>query len=218
MDRTMNKSLLVFGGASLGAAVMYVLDPQMGNRRRSLLRDKISRSANLTGEAMGTTWRDARNRGVGLVASLKSRFSRDPVDDRVLAERVRSKVGTVVKHPRSIDVTAENGRVTLSGPILAHEVNRLIDTVQGVRGVVDVENRLDMHREPDNVPGLQGNPPRPRRGEQFELMQTNWSPTTRLLAGGAGGALVVYGVTRQNIRAAGLGLIGLALVGRALTI
>jgi hypothetical protein len=155
---------------------------------------------------------------VGLVASLKSRFSRDPVDDRVLAERVRSKLGTVVKHPRSIDVTAENGRVTLSGPILAHEVNRLIDTVQGVRGVVDVENRLDMHREPDNVPGLQGNPPRPRRGEQFELMQTNWSPTTRLLAAGAGGALVVYGVTRQNIPAAGLGLIGLALVGRALTI
>src|SRR5581483_10429177 len=114
----------------------------------------------LTGEAIGTTARDARNRAYGTVASLRSMLSGGAAGDEVVAERVRSKLGFLVRHPSSIEVTVKDGHVTLSGPILADEVDRLIRNVEQIRGVMGVENRLEVHEEPGNIPGLQGQPPR----------------------------------------------------------
>ena len=100
---------------------MYVLDPEMGRRRRALVRDKMTRSANLTSEGMATTWRDAKNRARGLVASTKALLQQEPPTDQVLAERIRAELGFVVRHPSSIEVAVQEGRVTLSGPVLADE-------------------------------------------------------------------------------------------------
>ena len=106
---------------------MYVLDPEMGRRRRALVRDKMTRSANATSEGIATTWHDVRNRARGLVASTKGLFQQEPPDDPVLRERVRAELGFLVRHPSSIEVTVQEGRVTLSGPVLADEMEQLVE-------------------------------------------------------------------------------------------
>ncbi|WP_447980059.1 SRPBCC family protein [Candidatus Nitrospira bockiana] len=213
----MNRVMLLLSGAGIGAGLMYILDPEGGNRRRALVRDKLSRAANVTGEALDTTWRDVRNRATGVTARVQSVWHREDVSDATLVERVRSQLGFLVRHPGSIEVCADQGRVILSGPVLADEVDRLVSQVRNVRGVREVENRLEVHEQPGNVPGLQGEPPRRPQGRQIEWLQTNWSPSARAAAGATGAALAWYGGARRDLPGTALALVGLALVGRALT-
>jgi osmotically-inducible protein OsmY len=65
-------------------------------------------------------------------------------------------MGHEISHPGAIEVTARSGRVTLSGPILADEVDRLIARVALVSGVSDVVNRLEVHQDAGNISSLQG--------------------------------------------------------------
>ena len=39
----MNKGVALIGGVGLGAALMYIFDPDRGGRRRALIRDKFGR-------------------------------------------------------------------------------------------------------------------------------------------------------------------------------
>lgn len=201
------------GSILAGVGLMYLLDPERGKRRRALLRDKVLRSADAAGGALGTTGRDLRNRTRGVFAEARSLVTRSRVSDEVLVERVRSKLGRVVTHPSSIEVDARDGHVTLSGPVLAREVDELLSCVSSVRGVEGIENNLEVHKQAGETPGLQGGgrPPEHR----FELMQENWSPTARLLAAAAGGGLAAYGAKRRGAAGAVLGAFGLGLLARA---
>jgi uncharacterized membrane protein len=214
-DNGLNRGLMLLAGLGFGVGLMSLLDPISGGRRRALVRDKVSRTVNKTGDALGATARDVRHRTRGLLAETRARFGPGAADDQVLAERVRSAMGRVVSHPRSIEVTAQDGRVTLSGPILADEVDRLLSTVSSVRGVQGVDNRLEVHQEPGDVPGLQGGVRRP--GARPDILQENWSPTTRLLVGAAGGALALWGLGRRDAVGTLAGLAGLGMVVRGLT-
>lgn len=211
----MNKALLFGTGLGLGTAAMFLLDPDRGKRRRALVRDKFELATRKTGECMEITARDVRNRTRGTIAAIQSRFSSEQPDDSVLVDRVRSKLGRIVSHPSAIQVTAENGNVTLSGPVLADEVPHLLSCVNWTRGVKEVNNNLEVHTEAGNHPALQGG--RERQGARFEFLQENWSPTARLLAGAAGSALAVYGGARRGPLGAGLGAAGLLLTTRAIT-
>jgi hypothetical protein len=124
-------------------------------------------------------------------------------------------MGWVVSHPHALEVTAEQGRVTLSGPILAREVDELLSCVSRVRGVADVENRLEVHEEAGNVSALQGG--RRRLGHRFELFQENWSPSARLLAGLAGVTLAAVGLSRRDPVSLALGAVGGCLLARGVT-
>jgi uncharacterized membrane protein len=132
-----------------------------------------------------------------------------------LVERVRAKLGRVASHPRAISVAARDGRVTLSGPILASEVDDVISAAQSVRGVTDVENELDVYAEAGDVSALQGRPRRPRR--KSALGGERWSPTARVVAGATGSALAVYGARRKDALGVALGVAGLALAMRGAT-
>ncbi|HXG92565.1 MAG TPA: SRPBCC family protein [Blastocatellia bacterium] len=211
----MNKGLALIASAGIGAGLMYIFDPDRGRRRRALARDKVIHVVNKTGDALGKTSRDLSNRVTGLVAEAESLFKRDKVSDETLVKRVRSRLGRVVSHPGSIEVMASDGLVTLSGPILASEVDDLLKCVLAVRGVKGMVDNLDVHVDPDGVPGLQGGRPRP--GMRWDVLQTNWSPTTRLLAGIAGGALIAYGVKRRGIIGGLSEPLGIAILSRALT-
>ena len=207
----------LLSAAGLGAAGMYLLDPRRGRRRRAMLRDKAVHTGRVVDDAAGVVRRDAWNRTRGLFAGLRARLSLRPPDDRKLAERIRSRLGFLVRHPSSIEVHVQHGRVTLSGPVLADEVDRLLARVTAMRGVRQVEDRLTAHQEPGNVPGLQGEPAR-RRGEGgFPLLQGYWSPTARVVAGAGGGALTLLGMRRGGLAGGALGLGGLALLLRGLT-
>jgi uncharacterized membrane protein len=204
-------------GGGLGAAMMYLLDQQAGRRRRAVIRDKAVHGAHVTQEATGKISRDARNRIHGFTSGIKRAFSKEEVDDRVLTERVRSDLGTVVSHPGSIQVTAENGLVKLSGVVLAAEVDNLIKQVKSVRGVRDVVDELDVHTESGNVPGLQGEGSRRLSGARFELAQENWSPAARFLTGAAGAGMMSYGLINRRLPGAVALAAGLPLFARALT-
>lgn len=210
-----NRNLSLIGGLSLGAGLMYLLDPERGARRRSLARDKVVSALAKTEDAVETTARDLGNRTRGMVAVMRSRARNEPIPDAVLEERVREKIGRLVSHPSSIEVMADRGVVTLSGPILAREVGRLLETVSSMREVTGLENRLEVHETPGDVPGLQGAPR--RREPRFELMQQNWSPTARLLVGTAGGALAYFGMQRRDLPGVALSALGLGLLARGVT-
>src|SRR5205085_7259942 len=125
----MDNRVQLMAGIGIGAALMYVLDPDRGNRRRALMRDKLMGAINSTGDAAGKTSRDLAHRARGLVAELTAGISDDTATDEVIEARVRSKLGRVVSHPKAIKVMVNQGRATLTGPILAPEVNSLLKCV-----------------------------------------------------------------------------------------
>jgi hypothetical protein len=213
----MNKGFAMMIGAGMGAGLMYFFDPRMGRRRRALVRDQGVHLAHRLDDAVDVTSRDLANRATGVWAEVRSGFSGKEVSDEVLAERVRSQLGGLVRHPSALEVRVEQGDVTLSGPVLRDEVDPLLSGVSSVRGVRAVEDRLSVHDGPGNVPDLQGQPmPRPS-GRQWDFMQRHWSPTTRLLTGATGGAMAAYGAGRRDVFGGAIGLAGLTLLTRALT-
>jgi uncharacterized membrane protein len=133
----------------------------------------------------------------------------DHAADHTITERVRAAMGRVVSHPRAIEVTARDGRVTLRGPILANEVDDLLACVAGVRGVKSVDNQLEPHERAENHPALQGGRQRP--GPAIDVMQGHLAPATRFLFGATGGALFAWGLTKSAPTACVLGTVGLAL-------
>lgn len=211
----MKKTTAVISGLGIGAGLMYVFDPERGKRRRAQMSDKVRHIANVTDDAIGKTSRDLANRVTGIVAQAESLFMNGEAPDEVLVARVRSKLGRVVSHPSSIKVAAAAGQVTLTGPVLAREVQGLLTSVSGIKGVIGVENLLEVHDQPGKVSGLQDG--RETLGERWALMQKNWSPTTRLIAGTAGGALALYAAKRRGLIGAAIGPFGFAMLSRALT-
>jgi uncharacterized membrane protein len=203
------------GYIGLGAALMYMLDPDKGRRRRALVRDQLAHGTRKLRNALDATARDLSHRACGVLAESSHLWRHEDVSDEKLLGRVRSKLGRVVSHPHAVTVAVKSGRVTLSGPILASEVDDLLRQVAKISGVREVENQLEVHTRADHIPDLQGGRERP--GEMFALWQTNWSPTARLLAGVAGGALVAYGLRRRGLIGASLGTVGAGLLARGLS-
>jgi uncharacterized membrane protein len=211
----MASRLTMLLAAGLGATAMYYLDPARGRYRRSLLRDRIVHARHEAQHGICVAGRDLQHRAFGKTAGVLSHMRSEPAGDRVLVERVRACLGRVVTHPSSIHVEADHGLVTLSGPILQHEVRPLLSCAVNVQGVRDVRSRLDVYSEPGRVPGLQGTP-RPTADEAAALRGA-WSPAGRALAGVAGGAAAAYGFRRGGATGTMLGMTGLAMAGRALT-
>jgi BON domain len=181
-----NKKLpAVLKATVVGAVAMYIYDPVLGRSRRALARDKGVRLRKAIREAARTTMRDLKNRIWGTLAEGRAAFLGHTVDDAVLKERVRSKLGFIVRNPSSIEVEVNNGRVSLDGPVLSDEVQQLIGTVRSIRGVREVNNFLTVHQNGDGIPGLQGDIPKPE-GQVLDIFQHRWSPSTRFLLGTSG--------------------------------
>jgi hypothetical protein len=202
-------------GAGFGAGMMYYLDPDRGRRRRSLARDQFIHAFDVCQRSADVLQRDARNRMYGMVAEAKSLGGKGQPTDDVLVERVRARIGRAVSHPRAIEVKAHDGCVILSGPVLAHEVENLIDNVRWVRGVLRVENQLDVHDEAGNFSALQGGIE--RHYQPLDIMQENWSPTTRAAVGVGSAALMVNCMLNRSLTSMMLGTLGFFLATQAAT-
>jgi len=77
----------LIGGQLVGAAVMYLMDPERGARRRAQVRDQAARARHKLGDGLDATARDLGSRAKGTLAELRSRFQREPVDDTIPDER-----------------------------------------------------------------------------------------------------------------------------------
>jgi osmotically-inducible protein OsmY len=152
----MNRTETFTLGMLTGAGLMYLLDPDRGRRRRALLRDQVVHAGHELEDTARAGGRQLRDRAVGLAHEARAELTEGPVEDRVLEERVRSAVGRAISNPGSLEVHAENGRVTLFGEVPSTEVQPLVRTARSVRGVRHVENRLFVTTNPDGRPGLQG--------------------------------------------------------------
>lgn len=210
----MNRIVGLLSAAGIGAGCMYLFDPDRGKRRRAEIRNKAKHINSIAIEAVGKTQRDLRNNLLGVRAEIGSLVCSEEVADDVLKARIRSKLGRLVSHPHSIEVKVVDGRAILTGPILAAEVVPLVEVMSGIAGLKSIENLLELHESAD-IPALQGG--KLRGGERYGPFKTTWSPTTRLAAGLAGGALTVYGGKRRGVLGSGISAVGVGMLARALT-
>lgn len=193
----MSGRLALITGIGFGAGLMYILDPAMGRRRRARVRDKTVHAWKKTSDAVSATACDVSNRATGFSERLRSTFvGHDAPSDAVLVDRIRSRIGHVVSHPRAIEVTANAGQVVIRGPIFAAEVNRLLSAVGGISGVKNVENRLEVHETAENVPALQGGIE--PSGGRFAVLQRIWPASATALVAAGGGVLAYYGWNRRD--------------------
>jgi hypothetical protein len=143
--------------AAGGAAAAWLLSPQEGSRRRARLRDGVRSRVRQAAVLGGKLGRDLRDRTLGAGARLRGALEGDEaVPDERLAQRVRSRLGRETSHPRALEIEAHGGSVVLRGPILSGEADRVLRAARSVRGVAQVEDRLERHCAADDVPALQG--------------------------------------------------------------
>jgi hypothetical protein len=185
----------LLAGVGLGAALAFVLDPNMGNRRRALVRDQLVRTSRKTRDGFDATARDVANRTRGIAASTRARLRRDEVDDVRLIERIRAKLGRACSHPHAIEVHVQDGNVTLRGRILSREQTNVLSAVSDVRGVRAVTNELEPHDSSEGIPALQG--PGNVTGPRFDIMQRRWAPATRAMVAAAGVATAGMWLARR---------------------
>lgn len=204
----MGRITTLLGGLGVGAGLMYLFDPDRGRARRARLYDKSAHFSKQLRRAWEITRRDVTQRAYGLLAEWDKWLHQKQVSDAQLVERVRARLGRLVSHPRAIRVSAEQGRVTLSGPVLTHESGALLAGIAAVPGVSGIENQLEPHDDADSIPSLQGGgrAPAPR----------NWSPTARLFGAGSGSALLAYGVKHGGLLGRVVMIAGLALLARGM--
>ncbi len=184
----MDKKWTFLSGMGLGAAVMFLLEPS-AHRRRAVVRDKATSAARRVARFSGKASRDLANRARGLSMEAYGRMREDNPTGETLAARVRARLGRAVSDPGALTVLVNDGRVTLRGPVLANELDDLIDAVSRVRGVRSVVNELDGHREAGNAPALQS-------GRRWRGL-SGWSPGARLLSGLVAGTAAVFAVAKR---------------------
>ncbi len=145
-------------GCLTGAALAYFLDPDRGRRRRVMFADQFHRRLRVAGH-----WASRKQRHFShVLESLPHRLTIrlasgvEEVDDGRLIQRIRARMGRVTRYPGAIQVAAARGRVSLSGPVLGDEVERLVKCVRSVPGVRRVVNNMRTHSRGAVVPGLQG--------------------------------------------------------------
>lgn len=174
------------GGMAVGALAMYIADPSEGRRRRALLQDKMTHYSHQTQKAVGRTVRDARNRITGLQAEASRMMSgreAKPLDNHVLEARVRSRIARALPELDEIEVTADDGIITLSGNINADHEDRLIELVEGIPGVEGVRHGMQAYVE-----------------EARGMLSSMFAGRSPLWMAGAIGAglLTWYGLTRRQ--------------------
>lgn len=139
----MKRWTYITSGAVLGAGLMYLLDPEHGDERRSTVRRQLIR--------MGWQSRNAAvagahrlRRGRRVLRAAWQAFRRNPLlDDDVVARRVRSEIIPIIEDMGAIDVRVHRGRVTLVGSINSAEEQRVMQAVRKLPGVLGVASESE---------------------------------------------------------------------------
>lgn len=170
---------------------MYFFDPTSGRRRRLLLRDQCARAA----KSIDLRTRDARHkvsdRTLALIPSARH-AGRDRRSDRAVFKDMRKAVRECASHPESIALAVDDGHVILRGNVFSHEHQLLLDEVRAIPGVRVVTDHL-IDRLGDGQFSLEA-------GHRFQTAAapTGWSIAGRVVAGCAGGMLLIWGARERN--------------------
>lgn len=133
--------------AILGTAVAaYFLDPNQGNRRRHLARDRVGAFFRRERRHAEKTARYGSSYAHGMVERAKhaARGEQPPGDDRTLAHKVETVLFRPADAPKGhVNIDAVDGIVTLRGQVeRVEQIRELEDKARAIAGVRDVENLL----------------------------------------------------------------------------
>jgi osmotically-inducible protein OsmY len=145
-------------GAAVGAALAYFFDPETGNRRRSMTRDRLLAFFRRTGHKAGSAGQTVKSQAYGMTqkaAHLKEGQTEQP-DDATLAAKVETELFRDADVPKGdVNVNAENGIVYLRGQVADEGLVETLGTsAKKIHGVRDVENLL--HTPGTPAPTRQG--------------------------------------------------------------
>ena len=137
---------LIALGAAIGAALAYFFDPDTGNRRRSMTRDRVLAFFRRTGRQAGRAGQAAKSQAYGMTQKavhLKERPKEQP-DDATLTAKVETELFRDADVPKGdINVNAENGVVFLRGQVEDESlIEALGKSAKKIQGVGEVENLL----------------------------------------------------------------------------
>jgi hyperosmotically inducible periplasmic protein len=151
--------LPIFLAGLAGAFMMFFMDPQTGNRRRALLRDKAVKLKNKTSEYTEVIAERTGNKAKGTAAELSKRLQQDDYTDQNLVEQIRSELVHYVSHPDAVFISSDKGKVSLSGRILTAELPSLLERIRAMNGVHRVDNALVAYDNAEDISNFQGRNP-----------------------------------------------------------
>lgn len=141
-------------GLIVGAAAMFVLDPQNGSRRRSLARDQAIKARNTVDRAVTEDLPKRADYISGFAEGARHRVremaeggsDRRPENESVLVDRVLSQVFRDPALPKGdINIDATGTTVYLRGTVededLAMDIEKRVRGVEGVDEVVNLINK-----------------------------------------------------------------------------
>ncbi|MBK5292244.1 MAG: BON domain-containing protein [Acidobacteriia bacterium] len=135
--------LSLAAGTAVGATVMYLCDPDRGKARRTRMQEQAAGAVKRQGRKLAGKVEDIVHRAKGNLAQAKaSLYGQQAVDDAVLYDRVRSRIGHVSRHAHTIETTVLDGVVTLSGTVPRSNGRQLAEEVQSVPGVREVHDHM----------------------------------------------------------------------------
>lgn len=197
-------------GLCTGAAASVLARSEFGQRRRAAMarsgKELFEKAAQRGKKAL----EDSEHRLIGLAAQWFGKTNKEQPLDRVLEERIRSRMGRIVSHPRKIHVVCDHGVAILWGIALEDEIFRLIEAVERIPGVTEVVDHLDM-ATPEQLPAAHTDSLKAARNE----IRLNWSPSRRLMVGATGAALAVHGLRRKDRLGTVLAVLGAGMVVRS---
>lgn len=135
--------LLLLGGLGLGASILLLLGAQKGYQAAT------SRPKTLP---------QVRDWARGFMSETGNLFRRRTVSDATLVAQAQSRLNRLVSRPSAVEITANQGQLTLSGPVLDRECEDLLASVASIRGVKEVVNRLDVQERTTTIMGVEDRP------------------------------------------------------------
>lgn len=130
----------------LGAALMYLFDPERGKSRRAEIGERVKSKAKEAEHSAEKVARNVRNRAAGIKAKMSK--TEQAADDEILVARIRSELGHVIEHADRVEVQASLGYVTLRGELDEAEIEKAVDCAESVDGVIEVDNQLQPLLQP----------------------------------------------------------------------
>jgi len=136
-------------GATAGAGLAYLFDPEQGRSRRARLKDQAQAQARRTRGQAEARARYAAGEAKGRVAEVTGRGRPSPADDRVTADLVRQSLAALTFPTSDVTVEVVDGWATLRGQVEATaQIEAVVEATRSTPGVVDVGSYLHLPGQP----------------------------------------------------------------------
>jgi osmotically-inducible protein OsmY len=145
------RTLLI--GAGIGAALLYLFDPERGRARRARLQDQAGARVRRARRQLEGTARQLRDGYQGAAAQLEAASAAGPAgpeDDLTVLSRVESVLFGAPGFPKeTVEAEVVDGVLTLRGEVPSEEEGRqIVEAASRIKGVAAVESLLHLPGQP----------------------------------------------------------------------